>query len=86
MNENNTPEVRAICFSPLEDPKRICDLLESVNEGICSGFDPKRVTIGTSGSYIFYDNTGKETAIFKPCDEDQHAPNNPRGNHDVITN
>ena len=34
---------------------------------------------GTSGSYFLQNQENDQLAIFKPCDEEPNAPNNPRG-------
>ena len=31
------------------------------------------------GTYFFMNDTGRKIAIFKPCDEEPLAPNNPKG-------
>jgi hypothetical protein len=41
--------------------------------------DPERGREGLGGSYVCYNEGGGRVAIFKPCDEEPLAPNNPKG-------
>ena len=45
-----------------------------------AGLRPKLTDEGTSGVYFLRGvNVGRPLAVFKPVDEEQFAPNNPRG-------
>jgi hypothetical protein len=46
-------------------------------EGLKSGAKPKLTEEGTSGTYLMRSKT-QTCAVFKPIDEEQFAPNNPR--------
>ena len=41
--------------------------------------DPKPSIEGLGGTYFIQDEEGDTVAIFKPCDEEPMAPNNPKG-------
>ena len=41
--------------------------------------EPEAATEGLGGTYFFMNDTGRKIAIFKPCDEEPLAPNNPKG-------
>jgi hypothetical protein len=45
--------------------------------GLKAGNEPQLTKEGTSGAY-FIKGTKGLSAIFKPVDEEQYAPNNPR--------
>lgn len=45
----------------------------------CVAQEPEAATEGLGGTYFFMNDIGKKIAIFKPCDEEPLAPNNPKG-------
>jgi len=55
------------------------DLVQMCNEGFINGFYPQLISEGTGGTYYMYSGIGEIAACFKPRDEEQHAPNNPKG-------
>jgi len=57
-------------------------LYEQAHQGLENGYHPQLAMSGTGGAYILMDKNGKPCAIFKPADEEQKAPNNPRGYQD----
>jgi hypothetical protein len=46
-----------------------------------SGIAPRLALDGTGGAYFIGTNSKSTIAVFKPADEEQFAPNNPRGVH-----
>ena len=40
--------------------------------------EPESAREGLGGTYFFKDASAVQTAIFKPCDEEPLAPNNPK--------
>jgi hypothetical protein len=54
-------------------------IIENIRQGFNSGLIPKLMDDGTSGSYAMGNIHKERIAIFKPIDEEQFAPNNPRG-------
>ncbi|XP_031504288.1 phosphatidylinositol 4-kinase gamma 4-like [Nymphaea colorata] len=56
------------------------DLIDSVVDGMASGYSPIRSSEGSGGAYFLRDFSGnKYAAVFKPIDEEPKAVNNPRG-------
>lgn len=47
-------------------------------EAIDNGVIPSLTSEGTSGVYIIENKIKENISIFKPFDEEVHAPNNPR--------
>jgi hypothetical protein len=47
--------------------------------GLRAHQEPEAARDGMGGSYFFRDPSGHSAAIFKPCDEEPLAPNNPKG-------
>ncbi|KAI8470099.1 MAG: phosphatidylinositol 3 and 4-kinase-domain-containing protein [Monoraphidium minutum] len=54
-------------------------LVKSVVRGLKACQDPQRMSEGMGGSYACMNEAGRRVAIFKPCDEEPLAPNNPKG-------
>eukprot|EP00803_Ostreobium_quekettii_P006661 evm.model.scf_1440.8 EVM.evm.TU.scf_1440.8 scf_1440:26393-32625(-) len=54
-------------------------LVRAVGEAAESGKDPEQSTEGLGGTYFIRNGMDKTVAIFKPCDEEPMAPNNPKG-------
>lgn len=54
------------------------ELLESVNEAIEQGIEPKRIAAGSSGSYFVYNTEGALVGVFKPKDEEPYGPLSPK--------
>jgi hypothetical protein len=52
--------------------------IAQIERGFDKGYCPKLTDDGTSGCYMLRGNSRKPVAIFKPIDEEQFAPNNPR--------
>lgn len=58
------------------------DLLQTmtdVSDGIHAGHLAKLTSEGCSGTYFLREKSSQIRAVFKPIDEEQFAPNNPRG-------
>lgn len=51
---------------------------EQIGEGFDRGLVAKLTDEGTSGTYIMRGQDKSPVGIFKPVDEEQYAPNNPR--------
>lgn len=51
---------------------------EDIEGGFIKGLKPQLTDEGTSGTYILRGPDRKPRGIFKPIDEEQFAPNNPR--------
>lgn len=49
-----------------------------MERGFEQGYRPKLTDDGTSGCYMLRGHSRKPVAVFKPIDEEQFAPNNPR--------
>ena len=49
-----------------------------MQKGFEAGFVPKLTDEGTSGTYLLRGPKGEDLAVFKPIDEEQFAPHNPR--------
>ena len=49
-----------------------------IEQGFSKGYHPKLTDEGTSGCYILKGPDRCPLAVFKPIDEEQFAPNNPR--------
>ena len=61
-------------------PPFLCEMVQSVSEGLARGKQPIRSSEGTGGTYFMQDASGnKYVSIFKPTDEEPLAVNNPRG-------
>ena len=58
-------------------PTRLETMMPVLKEGLRNGARPKLTDEGTSGTYLMRSKT-QVCAIFKPIDEEQFAPNNPR--------
>lgn len=54
-------------------------LIKSVKQGLKAYQEPEAATEGLGGTYFFMNDLGRKIAIFKPCDEEPLAPNNPKG-------
>ncbi|GAB4817134.1 hypothetical protein N2152v2_004180 [Parachlorella kessleri] len=54
-------------------------LIKSVKQGLKACQEPEAATEGLGGTYFFMNDAGRKIAIFKPCDEEPLAPNNPKG-------
>ena len=52
--------------------------IDEVEKGFSKGYCPKLTDDGTSGCYMLRGKDRKPVAVFKPIDEEQFAPNNPR--------
>lgn len=59
-------------------PSRMATTVEQLEQGFGSGIKGKLTEEGTSGTY-FLRSKNQNLAVFKPIDEEQFAPNNPRG-------
>jgi hypothetical protein len=77
----STPEYGVINPYQIFDkvPKKIRQLIMSVESGLKAGRKPKLSEEGTSGTYFLEDHEKKKIAIFKPYDEEPFTPSNPRG-------
>ena len=53
-------------------------MAEKIQSGFEAGHAPKLTDEGTSGTYLMKDDMNSALAVFKPFDEEQFAPNNPR--------
>jgi len=54
-------------------------MIEDIEDGLKAGLRPKLTDEGTSGVYYLRGvEVGRPLAVFKPVDEEQFAPNNPR--------
>lgn len=54
-----------------------CVLLFAIGPQACQ--EPERAKEGMGGSYFCLNEASRKVAIFKPCDEEPLAPNNPKG-------
>lgn len=61
----------------VEEERFIGIVRESI-EAIESGFKPKRISTGSSGSYFIYNRHGEIVAVFKPKDEEPYGPLSPK--------
>jgi hypothetical protein len=52
----------------------LAPLLLEVQEGLAAGHSPERILHGVNGTYFMKDKNGKKIGIFKPTDEEFHAP------------
>ncbi|KAF8073104.1 PI4KG4 [Scenedesmus sp. PABB004] len=52
---------------------------KAAQAGLAEGREPVLAPAGTGGSYFLSDAAGRRAAIFKPCDEEPLAANNPKG-------
>jgi len=59
---------------------QVSDILSSVNECV-SYKQPTLTKEGSGGTYVIRSPKGQKLAIFKPCDEEPGAVNNPRKNN-----
>lgn len=50
-----------------------------VSESVKQLIRPRLAPSGVNGTYFIRDRTGKNIAVFKPMDEEENMPNNPRG-------
>ena len=67
-----------IHFRP-QTPQTLLSNFDDISAALNAGVRPKLTEDGTSGTYILRGlNQVKPLAIFKPVDEEQFAPNNPR--------
>lgn len=54
-------------------------ICNNITQGLKQGLLPKLTEDGTSGTYLFKGtDSSRPLAVFKPVDEEQFAPNNPR--------
>lgn len=63
----------------LSSPVGLFETLRCIQQGFEAGLVPKLTDDGTSGTYILRGGDRDPIAVFKPIDEEQRAPNNPRG-------
>ena len=54
------------------------EAIAEIRSGFEKGLKPQPTDEGTSGTYILRGSDRNPVAIFKPIDEEQFAPNNPR--------
>lgn len=55
------------------------DMLSRAAAGLKAGRVPEAPREGMGGTYFVSDTAGAKVGIFKPCDEEPMAPNNPKG-------
>jgi hypothetical protein len=61
-------------------PDVLVDILEQAKAGLQGGYAPALASEGSGGAYFLKNSYGVDNvAIFKPCDEEPLAINNPRG-------
>lgn len=61
-------------------PDVLVDILEQAKAGLQGGYAPALASEGSGGAYFLKNSYGVDNvAIFKPCDEEPLALNNPRG-------
>jgi len=61
-------------------PDVLVDIIEQAKAGLQGGFAPQLASEGSGGAYFLKNSYGVDNvAIFKPCDEEPLAINNPRG-------
>lgn len=53
--------------------------LRAAAHGLRAQQEPEAMRDGMGGTYVLRDPSGHPAAIFKPCDEEPLAPNNPKG-------
>lgn len=53
-------------------------IADEIEKGFKKGYIPKLADDGTSGCYMLRGKHRRPLAVFKPIDEEQFAPNNPR--------
>lgn len=54
-------------------------MVEEAKKGLAAGCPPNAPREGMGGTYFLSDASGGNIGIFKPCDEEPLAPNNPKG-------
>ncbi len=59
-------------------PDALKDIMRDAFTGMIRGLKPKLTIEGTGGTYLMKETRGDVVAVFKPADEEQFAPNNPR--------
>lgn len=55
------------------------DMVSRAAAGLKAGRVPEAPREGMGGTYFVFDVAGAKVGIFKPCDEEPMAPNNPKG-------
>lgn len=58
---------------------QIVKMVEEAKQGLAAGCPPTVPREGMGGTYFLSDASGSNVGIFKPCDEEPLAPNNPKG-------
>eukprot|EP00892_Ulva_mutabilis_P009299 jgi/Ulvmu1/6741/UM030_0076.1 len=64
---------------PLGDDEMTRDMVARAAAGLKAGRVPEAPREGMGGTYFVCDTSGAKVGIFKPCDEEPMAPNNPKG-------
>jgi hypothetical protein len=81
FEEQAPPQLPSIGIVPVEhttDPI-FNSLLARANAGL-GLYSPELIEEGVGGAYFMRDEKGTICAVFKPCDEEPNARNNPKGN------
>ena len=61
------------------DTKTLHTTVQSISMALAANIKPKLTDEGTSGTYFLRGiDSARTLAVFKPIDEEQFAPNNPR--------
>jgi hypothetical protein len=66
------------CLANLAASVQVSSMLVRSIDGLKAGQSPEAVLEGMGGTYFLTDDKGEKSAIFKPCDEEPLAPNNPK--------
>lgn len=58
---------------------QVLSMIEAAKQGLSAGCPPNAPREGMGGTYFLSSDSGRYVGIFKPCDEEPLAPNNPKG-------
>ena len=58
---------------------QVTKMVQEAKDGFAAGCPPNAPREGMGGTYFLSDASGGRVGIFKPCDEEPLAPNNPKG-------
>jgi len=78
QQQPETPRV-GILKAPACDVRALRHMIRAVEAGAVSGNDAEDADLNSvGGSYFLLDERRQRVGVFKPCDEEAFAPNNPR--------
>ena len=79
LRTEQPPNKQVPCVGAVEQSDGVKRLVRNVANGIRAQQEPETSREGMGGAYFFKNDGGRMAAIFKPCDEEPFAPNNPKG-------